>query len=60
MPAKDIRLDENDDCPDFMDKLQRCKNPECKGLSFFKCSKCGTAMCLNESKNCFLDFHTKR
>ena len=32
MPAEDIFLDEGGHWPEFMDKCQRCKNPNCKGL----------------------------
>uniref|UniRef100_A0A667WLN7 PiggyBac transposable element-derived protein domain-containing protein n=1 Tax=Myripristis murdjan TaxID=586833 RepID=A0A667WLN7_9TELE len=36
---------------------QRCKLPNCKGQTVFRCSKCKVHLCLNKYNNCFQEFH---
>lgn len=58
VPPKDVRCDQMGHWPLPVDNKIRCKFPKCKGFSRTKCEKCGVALCLNKSKNCFKNFHT--
>ncbi|XP_014827083.1 PREDICTED: uncharacterized protein LOC106906352 isoform X2 [Poecilia mexicana] len=61
-PAKDIptlkvRSDAVGHWPVVESGRQRCKMPQCKGQTVFKCSKCKVHLCLKKNKNCFRHFH---
>ena len=54
----DVRHDNFAHWPTPVEKKMRCKN--CiYHFSRMKCSKCDVALCLNNSNNCFLDYHTQ-
>ena len=58
-PCNDIRLDNNSHWPEFKDGKNKCRL--CKvATSRVCCMKCKVFLCMNNSRNCFLDFHTKR
>lgn len=57
VPPKDVRCDEVGHWPNFSDKRQRCKMPNCKGFSTIICEKCRVNLCFNKSANCFKNFH---
>lgn len=55
-PLDDVRFDEVGHFPTYENKRQRCRNcPD--GFAFVKCVKCKVHLCLNENRNCFLDYH---
>ncbi|XP_027891620.1 uncharacterized protein LOC114155757 isoform X2 [Xiphophorus couchianus] len=61
-PAKDIptlqvRSDAVGHWPVVESGRQRCKMPQCKGQTVFKCSKCKVHLCIKKNKNCFRQFH---
>ena len=58
LPTVDVRLDGIDHRP-LWGGRQTCKKPTCKEKSFVYCSKCKVHLCLNKSRNCFDDVHTK-
>ena len=57
-----VRYDSSDHWPMFVSALNntRCKNENCNGKTYWKCSKCDIHLCLNSSKNCFTQYHNKR
>ena len=57
-PITDVRFDGMDHLPTWGTR-GRCKNEDCKSLSFVTCIKCNVYLCLNKDRNCFLDFHKK-
>lgn len=58
IPSHDIRTDGYHHYPEVKDR-GRCKNPNCKGVPIFYCSKCKVHLCISKERNCFLAFHTK-
>ncbi|KAF2889292.1 hypothetical protein ILUMI_16881 [Ignelater luminosus] len=57
IPPKDIRTDATAHWPQYTNERLRCKKPNCKKLSYVKCSKCGVQLCFNKDSNCFRAFH---
>lgn len=55
------RFDGLDHLPDHTasPSASRCKNDKCSGKTRVACIKCKVHLCLTNSKNCFLAFHTK-
>lgn len=56
IPIKDIRLDQTNHFPVWGERV-RCKMPKCKSQTFIKCLKCNVSLCINKTRNCFLEFH---
>ena len=56
IPPKDIRTDNVGHWPGNCVR-SRCKMPGCKGYTQNRCEKCGVALCLTTTKNCFKNFH---
>ena len=54
---KKISLDRINHWPPQL-QTQRCKYPDCKRRTTFKCSKCDIYLCVNGS-DCFLQFHSE-
>lgn len=58
-PTDDVRFDSVDHWPLPTADKQRCKN--CINYySQMKCMKCDLYLCLNQKRNCFLYFHSKK
>ncbi|XP_015232409.1 PREDICTED: piggyBac transposable element-derived protein 2-like [Cyprinodon variegatus] len=57
IPAQKVRSDAVGHWPMVESARQRCKLPNCRGQTVFKCSKCNVHLCLKKNKNCFGDFH---
>ncbi|KAM4550617.1 piggyBac transposable element-derived protein 2-like isoform 1-T1 [Fundulus diaphanus] len=57
IPTPKVRSDAVGHWPVVESGRQRCKLPNCKGQTVFKCSKCNVHLCLKKSKNCFVEFH---
>lgn len=57
VPPSDVRTDQMSHWIQYDPSRQRCKLPNCKGLSHYKCSKCGVHLCFTKNKNCFMVFH---
>ena len=58
-PQSDVRFDGVDHLPIWNEKRQRCKNADCIDAFFhFTCTKCKVSLCLNKSRNCFLQYHS--
>ena len=57
-----LRYDNSDHWPLFVSALNntRCKNENCYGKTYWKCSKCKVHLCLNSNKNCFTEYHTPK
>lgn len=60
MPQSDIRFDGFSHWPKHSGKRMRCKNENCVGTTRFYCGKCNVSLCLNDSKNCFFEFHVPK
>ncbi|CAF2639498.1 unnamed protein product [Rotaria sp. Silwood2] len=56
------RYDNSNHWPLFVSALNntRCKNDNCSGKTYWQCSKCNVHLCLNSSKNCFNEYHTRK
>lgn len=54
-----VRLDQIGHFPMHEDR-QRCKNGDCVGRSQVVCEKCEVHLCLNNNRNCFKEFHSKK
>lgn len=52
-----VRRDSTGHWPVVSNERLRCKNSICNLRSQVKCVKCSVILCLNKSKNCFVDFH---
>ena len=48
--------------PVFVSALNntRCKNDNCSGNTYWKCSKCHVHLCFTSNKNCFTQYHTEK
>ncbi|XP_049901068.1 piggyBac transposable element-derived protein 2-like isoform X1 [Epinephelus moara] len=57
IPTQEVRSDAVGHWPVVERERQRCKFPNCKGQTVFKCAKCNVHLCLNKNKNCFREFH---
>ena len=57
VPPKDIRTDGIGHWPQYTSERMRCKKPNCKHLTYVKCSKCGLHLCFNKNSNCYYEFH---
>ena len=57
VPPLNVRTDQMSHWIQYDSSRQRCKLPNCRGLSHYKCSKCGVHLCLTKDKNCFMNFH---
>ncbi|KAJ0064184.1 hypothetical protein NL108_001484 [Boleophthalmus pectinirostris] len=57
IPTQEVRSDSVGHWPVMESVRQRCKRPNCKGLTVCKCIKCNVHLCLNKRKNCFREFH---
>ncbi|KAM4724785.1 uncharacterized protein FYW61_013082 [Anableps anableps] len=57
IPTLKVRSDAVGHWPVVESGRQRCKLPNCKGQTVFKCSKCNVHLCLKKNKNCFGEFH---
>ncbi|CAN9509212.1 unnamed protein product [Ophioblennius macclurei] len=57
IPALEVRTDAVGHWPEVENGRQRCKFPQCKGQTVFKCAKCNIHLCLNKNNNCFREFH---
>ncbi|XP_062256971.1 piggyBac transposable element-derived protein 2-like [Platichthys flesus] len=57
IPPLEVRSDAIGHWPVVESVRQRCKLPNCKGQSVFRCSKCNVHLCLNKNNNCFQEFH---
>lgn len=57
IPPKETRLDGLNHWPKWALQRQRCKNPQCKYMTFCECEKCQLAFCFNKDRNCFRQFH---
>uniref|UniRef100_A0A3B4A161 PiggyBac transposable element-derived protein domain-containing protein n=1 Tax=Periophthalmus magnuspinnatus TaxID=409849 RepID=A0A3B4A161_9GOBI len=60
IPTQEVRSDSVGHWPVMETVRQRCKRPNCKGLTVSKCVKCNVHLCLSKRKNCFRDFHEIR
>lgn len=58
-PSIEVRLDGIDHLPEYGEKRLQCKNFSCTNLAQIKCVKCNVTLCLNKTRNCFMEFHTK-
>ncbi|GFS04070.1 PiggyBac transposable element-derived protein 3 [Elysia marginata] len=56
IPPPELRLDGLDHYPEYTTR-GRCKNDQCDSLTYIKCSKCDTYVCLNKERNCYAKFH---
>lgn len=57
IPPQEIRSDAVGHWPVVENGRQRCKLPNCKGQTVYKCAKCNVHLCLNKVNNCFCEFH---
>ena len=57
IPQPAVHNDNFDHFPMCKEKRGRCKLPGCKSSPYFFCQKCKVYLCINKTKNCFLDFH---
>lgn len=57
IPTLEVRSDSVGHWPVIEQVRQRCKHPNCKGLTANKCIKCNVHLCFHKKKNCFRDFH---
>ena len=58
LPVADARYDNIAHWPEFRDKKNKCRL--CKtGTGRVYCKKCKLCLCLNNTRNCFYDFHCK-
>lgn len=58
-PVEDVRFDSYGHFPEHIKPKKRCRS--CKtAYSRLGCLKCKVALCLTNSKNCFLDFHVNK
>ena len=48
--------------PVFVSALNntRCKNDNCSGKAYWKCSKCNVHLCFISNKNCFTQYYTEK
>lgn len=59
-PSKQRRLDGTDHLPQFDEKKEATRCKLCiKQRSHVYCEKCNVHLCLQKSRNCFYDYHTK-
>lgn len=60
-PLDEVRLDGINHLP-VVDASynNRCKFPQCKGKTCFRCEKCGINLCLSKKSNCFRKYHTEK
>jgi hypothetical protein len=60
-PIRKVRFDQIGHFLKFDNKpfAPRCKNIPCKGQTRVICIKCNVQLCLNKSKNCFLNYNVK-
>lgn len=58
-PMHSVQWDNLGHYPCHTESKIRCKKPNCSGRSRWKCIKCEVHLCLEENKNCFIDFHKK-
>lgn len=62
-PLQSVQTDSVDHLPTHDGKPEptRCKNSTCgKYRSHFFCHKCKVHLCINQKRNCFYEFHTKK
>jgi len=57
-PQIDVRTDAVAHWPVFGESRQRCRVPNCKGITETRCEKCDIPLCLTKKRNCFKFFHT--
>lgn len=57
IPPQEVRSDAVGHWPVVENGRQRCKLPNCKGQTVYKCAKCNVHLCLNRVNNCFFEFH---
>eukprot|EP00066_Takifugu_rubripes_P019441 XP_011608707.1 PREDICTED: piggyBac transposable element-derived protein 3-like [Takifugu rubripes] len=57
IPPQEVRSDAVGHWPVVENGRQRCKLPNCKGQTVYKCAKCNVHLCLNKVNNCFCEFH---
>lgn len=55
-----IRYDGVQHLPEWSQSRQKCKYPDCKGITYISCVKCNKALCFTRNSNCFkIKFHMK-
>lgn len=62
-PVADVRYDGFDHFPVWLPKAggkQLCKNGKCKSQTQCVCKVCNVHLCCSTSRNCFLDYHSKK
>ena len=60
VPDSSIRFDNIDHWPIIVEKRNRCKIEKCSGKTVVMCEKCNVNLCLNNSNNCFKDYHKRK
>ena len=55
-PDRDSRCDQIGHWPEYRQSKGRCRF--CPALARVYCVECNVALCLNQNRNCFQDFHT--
>ena len=55
-PPTSTRIDKFDHWPNSTTK-GHCRNPGCLRYTRISCTRCQLRLCLNEKKNCFIDYH---
>jgi len=57
-----LRYDGFDHWPMFVSAVNntRCKNEQCSGKTYWKCSKCNVHLCLHSNRNCFTQYHINK
>ncbi|CAF1417752.1 unnamed protein product [Rotaria sordida] len=56
-----VRLDGIEHWPEVQRNIRlRCKNDRCSMKSNIYCTKCQVHLCLNVTRNCFKDYHSKK
>lgn len=62
LPPKEKRYDRLDHFPGILRKksMNKCRNEKCSLKTNYFCMKCNVYLCIKETKNCFLDFHTNK
>jgi hypothetical protein len=59
---KFLRYDGFDHWPTFVSAVNntRCKNEQCSGKTYWKCSICNVHLCLHSNRNCFTQYHINK
>ena len=57
-----LKYDGFDHWPMFVSAVNntRCKNEQCSGKTYWKCSKCNVHLCLHSNRNCFTQYHINK